>query len=145
MIAPAPAADAAIVVTVNPEARVSAKRGAGPLLVQCGGAFPLSVTILNEGRYRTALAVRADGATVSPAATLLVGGAKQTWTPLIRLASPRETLVTFTFDAGPATADLAGRATVDVLVRCVGTRRDGGSERASTRDGGWSGGPANGG
>jgi len=122
--APAAPGDAQIVVTVNPEARVSAVLGVAlPPPPQCGDAAELKVRIVNQGMIKAPLRARlvGDGARYAAIHMEVVGlsGAAEEDRRLHVIPTqggPVDLTVAFSFD--DKSGDLAGRDRVHFLLNC---------------------------
>jgi hypothetical protein len=116
---------AAIEVTINPEARVSARRTDAELpRMDCGVLAPILIRIANEAfvTSRVNASLRDASAsrmvTIQPIQQRLVGAAVEYRVLKISLRQAGTTDVTLTFDAGPGTEDLGSRATVYFIANC---------------------------
>jgi hypothetical protein len=117
---------APIDVTINPEARVSARRTVAkmPKLV-CGLPASLLIRIVNEALVTSALRARLPDAAMSsmvsiqPIQPRLAGASLEYRVLKLSLMHRGDTDITLTFDAGPGTEDLGNRATLSLLTRCV--------------------------
>jgi hypothetical protein len=118
-------ADAHIVVTINPEARVSAVIGARlPSPPACGSPTPIKVKVINQGFVTAPLraAITGDG---DQQVVLITDDAKLSGAPederLLQLVmqGPMPVDATIAFSIDDTVGDLAGRDRVHLLVRCV--------------------------
>ena len=123
-----PADDAQIVVTINPEARVSAVIGAPlPPPAPCGSATELNIKVINQGFVTAPLraAIVGDGArhvALRMDSTKLSG---QPQDSRVLHVIPHESGlvdVTIAFSIDNNIGDLGGRDRVHLLLRCHGTK-----------------------
>lgn len=112
--------DAAIVATINPEARVALSRGAALSLQRCDRDIDIVVAVVNQSGARSTLRLLADPpvGTFAADATPLSGAAHERRRYRLRLRRPAGALVSITGDIGPATTDIGGRNRVDLLIEC---------------------------
>ena len=121
-------ADAQIVVTISPEARVSVVMGAPlPSPPNCGSPMAIKVKVINQGfvtaPLRTYIAGNGD-----QQLTLITDDTKLSGAPederTLRLVTQRSTPVdvTIAFSIDDTIGDLAGRDRVHLLVRCITQR-----------------------
>lgn len=120
---PAPAGDAHIIVTINPEARVSAVRAGSPEPGICGQPQDLRVRVVNQGfvtaPLRVALAgdgaanaeLRADGAQLS--------GADEERVLQLVPKGPAPVDLTIVFAVSDEVGDLGMRDRVHLYLRCL--------------------------
>jgi len=120
-----PSGDAQIVVTINPEARVSATLGAGlPPPVACGEATELKVKIVNQGGVTAPLHARLTGDGARHAAlhmdvTNLSGQSEDLRLLHLIPQGPGSVDVTVAFSIDNNVGDLGGRDRVHFLVRAT--------------------------
>jgi hypothetical protein len=116
---------APIVITINPEARVSVKLGGAlPAPVPCGKPADLSVKIVNQGFVTSRLEAEfaggdPDGAQLQFHPEPLRGVPEEVRQLQIILTNPGVTDLTIVFRAHNHTADLGGRNRVHFLMRCI--------------------------
>jgi hypothetical protein len=110
--------EAAITVTINPEARVSVERGPPPRPVDCGAATRLPVRVLNEGRVTAPLRASLVSGDVAMAfeAIPLSGLAEERRTLEITVTGPDPADVTLAFSVSRDPGD--GGARAHLLIRC---------------------------
>jgi hypothetical protein len=117
--------DAQVVVTINPEARVSAVIAA-PLSTPapCGSATRLEIKVINQGFVTAPLraAIVGDGArhvALRMDNTKLSGGPEDSRTLQLIPRGPDPVDVTIAFSVDDDIGDLGGRDRVHFLVRCL--------------------------
>jgi len=119
-----PPDDAQIVVTINPEARVSAVLGASlPSPSACGDATELKVKIINQGKITAPLRARlVDGGARIGAlhmnAEKLSGQPEDSRLLHLMKLGPGPVDMTVAFSIDNNIGDLGGRDRVHLLVRC---------------------------
>lgn len=112
---------ATLVVTINPEARVSVAR-AGPLPPPrpCGQPIEVAVDIENEALLRAPLAVASSMPAVQvEALPLLTGAARERRILRLRLHAAAPVDADFAFDVGPGTQDVGWRSATHLLLTCT--------------------------
>jgi hypothetical protein len=122
--AAAATARATIMITINPEARVSVTRiGSQSALGSCGVAMKLTVEVLNQA-YLTAplqaflVGSVAEGVKVEFLSEPLKGLAKEERTLFLTLRDPGPTDLTISFRAKNEAPDLGGRDRIHLLAQC---------------------------
>lgn len=121
---PAASNDPPIVITINPEARVSVSLGgAFPPPVRCGTPAVLSVKIVNQAGLTSRLEAKlvADvpaGTTLEFHPAPLTGVPQELRELHITLANPGLTDLTLAFRAHAEAADIGGRDRIHFLMRC---------------------------
>jgi len=120
----AAATEAMIVVTVNPEARVSAElAGVWPPRIACGKPVELPLKILNQAFLTSRLEVRLVGQSPAGVAleldrTPLSGAPEEMRTLRITVPTAKTVDVTVAFRAPAEIPDLGGRDRVHFVLRC---------------------------
>ena len=117
------AVDAAFVITINPEARVSVVMGASTRKpVRCGSVADFAVKVVNQGfvtsRLEAQLVDPPKGVSVDFRPEPLRGIPEEIRHLFITLTRPGETDLTIEFKAHNETPDLGGRDRVHFLVGC---------------------------
>ena len=121
----AASSDAAIVITINPEARVSvALGGVLPAPGRCGMPAELSVRVDNQGFVTSRLEAAfvgepPAGATLDFRPEPLTGARRETRAMRITLTKPGLTDLTIAFRARNEAPDLGERDRVHFLMRCL--------------------------
>jgi hypothetical protein len=116
--------DAQIVVTINPEARVSAVLGAPlPAPAACGSATALNVRVINQGFVTAALRASIIGDGVSSVALQMESGklsgeSNDSRTLHLITLGPDPVDVTVAFRIDKNIGDLGGRDRIHLLLRC---------------------------
>ena len=114
-----------IIITINPEARVSAALAAAlPPAVPCGKPAELSVKIVNQGFVTSRLEARfvgdvAAGATLDFYPEPLTGAREELRTLYIILTAPGPTDLTIAFRSHDNAPDLGGRDRIHFIMRCL--------------------------
>lgn len=105
--------DAAVQVSVSPEARVAARLIAPVPPQDCARAIAIPLTIDDQSRAGTPLTVAVSG--VDAHAEIDPGPPPRL---ILHLARPATRELTLRFAIGAGTSDLAGRDRVALLIRC---------------------------
>lgn len=114
-----------IIITINPEARVSAElAGALPEPVSCGTTADLALTILNQSfaTFRLEAQFVGDipgGVSLDFRPAPLKGARKEFRNLRITLTNPDPTDLTVAFKAHNVPPDLGGRNCVHFVMRCI--------------------------
>lgn len=117
--------DAPILITINPESRISASLvGALPPPAACGAVFELLVEIVNQGFVTSQLEAQIvgnqpAGAKIDFHSEPLKGVPKEFRSLHVTLTSPGSSDLTISFKAHNGARDLAGRDRIHVLMRCL--------------------------
>jgi hypothetical protein len=112
---------ATLVVTINPEARVSVAR-AGPLPPPrpCGEPIEVSLEVVNEAAMPARLAAVSATSDVDVGALPpLTGAAREHRTLRLRLQGPPPVDADLAFDVGPGTQDVGWRSATHLLLTCT--------------------------
>jgi hypothetical protein len=114
----------ALVVTINPEARVAVEPAPGPLPPQrCHQPIELGLEVFNDSFARAplrAVALSYDFEVLVQPSPALSGKSRELRTMKIRLNRPAPVEVGLAFDVGPGTADIGWRGATALLVHCIG-------------------------
>jgi hypothetical protein len=116
--------DASILITINPEARVSVKwTGASPAPVLCGTAADLRVRVINQGFVTGTLEAELAGSVPEGVALEfhpepLHGVAEEYRMLRVTLAKPGLADISVAFRMHHLSADIGGRDRVHFLLRC---------------------------
>ena len=116
------AVDAALQVTISPEARVSVQpvEPLGPL-PDCDRPVEIAVAVDNQLEAPTPLIVAADPARlVGPSRFQLSGARTQRIGLKLAVRAGEAIEIRLGFDAGPGTGDLAWRSEANLLLQCAG-------------------------
>jgi len=120
----ADAGNAQIVVTINPEARVSAVAGKALPIRACGSTVMLQVKIVNQGSVRAPLRTKLvdtpENVVLHESNVPLSGRPEELQMLHITSARKEETDLTFAFSFTNDRGDLAYRDQVHLLLRCLG-------------------------
>jgi len=125
---PSPPEEPAIIITINPEARISvALSGSLPQPPSCGTPSVLFIEIINHGFLTSRLEAELIGSV--PAGTVLnfhpdplTGAHRELRTLRLTLTSPVPTDLTLAFRSHNNAADLGGRDRIHLLMRCIEAR-----------------------
>ena len=113
--------EAAIEVTINPEARVSIKRTNAPLTMpQCGKSGAWLVRVINQGFVTAGLNFRTAASSISLETVLprLTGAVVEYRLLHFMMNETHQMEITLAVDAGSATSDIGGRAILPLLLQC---------------------------
>jgi hypothetical protein len=113
-----------IEITINPEARVSARRVARALTMPtCNDSVSWLVRIVNQGALTSRINADVIGTSAIKLESLdggrLTGAAVEYRTLRLRMTGADLADATLVFNAGPGTWDLGGRSGVPILLRCL--------------------------
>jgi len=115
---------AAIEVLINPEARLTARRGTGQVAdPQCGRAIEVTVRVENFGFVTAPLLVRLeepvpDGVALESTARPLTGRIQETRVLRVHLSRPDPVDITLAFHTKGDIPDVGGAGSVNLLLRC---------------------------